>query len=450
MKLTIPPIKIEEDEGFSPDKDIFSRKEFGERLATLVAQSKGELVLAIDAQWGEGKSTFIKMWKGYIYHHHKPKIRSIYFDAFENDYQKDPFLALVAEIYELLKDESEPKKKEFRKKAGNAVKSMLRGGMKIGVSNVTGGLLGGSEMDAVEEGISKLFSKNVDTLIDDRLESSAKDKLALRSFRDHLKDFALAHGEDTPIVFIIDELDRCRPDFALEIVEQVKHLFSVPGITFLLVLNRKQMEESIKLRYGGDGVNATTYLQKFVNLWLTLPRKSDSHDDHGAKYVMHVLDSMLDEGEQIVNQEAVHLLKELVKYLRPSYRKIERMLSYFAVIHNNIDDKIQELYLKYQLLISFICYIKSSKPNIIDRIVNNEISSKILIEETGLKDIDNNGDYSYIYTLTRHVIYDLANDEQKKKMMEAEAESFVVGFGRDPKGVMVTVCSWLIDIDRIK
>ncbi len=89
MKLTIPPIQIDEKEGFNPDKDIFSRKEFGERLANLVTQSKGDLVLAIDAKWGEGKSTFIQMWKGYIECHREQKIRSIYFDAFANDYQKD-------------------------------------------------------------------------------------------------------------------------------------------------------------------------------------------------------------------------------------------------------------------------------------------------------------------------------------------------------------------------
>ena len=111
MKLTIPPIEIDEKEGFNPDKDIFLRKEFGERLVNLIAQSKGELVLAIDAQWGEGKSTFIKMWKGYILHQREPKIRSIYFDAFANDYQKDPFLALAAEIYELFEDEQGEKRR---------------------------------------------------------------------------------------------------------------------------------------------------------------------------------------------------------------------------------------------------------------------------------------------------------------------------------------------------
>jgi tRNA A37 threonylcarbamoyladenosine biosynthesis protein TsaE len=105
VKLIVPKLEIRNDEGFSQEADIFSRKDFGERLANLVEQSSGNIVLALDAQWGEGKSTFIKMWRGYIEHKRENKIKSIYFDAFANDYQRDPFLALAAEMYELRESE---------------------------------------------------------------------------------------------------------------------------------------------------------------------------------------------------------------------------------------------------------------------------------------------------------------------------------------------------------
>ncbi|MBW1834014.1 MAG: hypothetical protein JRI62_04260 [Deltaproteobacteria bacterium] len=158
MKLTVPKVEISEDEGFSSKIDIFSRKDFGERLANLVEQSHGNLVIALDAKWGEGKSTFIQMWRGYIEHKRENKIKSIYFDAFANDYQKDPFLALEAEIYELIKDKPNEKKEEFKKKAGNAVKSMVRGAIKIGVRAVSGGVLDSSVVDFAEKDISKLLS----------------------------------------------------------------------------------------------------------------------------------------------------------------------------------------------------------------------------------------------------------------------------------------------------
>lgn len=73
------------------------------------------LVLALDSKWGEGKSTFIKMWCSENQHKRQEPIKTIYFDAFENDYQKDPFLALASEIYELLEDNdsSEAKRTEL-------------------------------------------------------------------------------------------------------------------------------------------------------------------------------------------------------------------------------------------------------------------------------------------------------------------------------------------------
>ncbi|VEP17666.1 conserved hypothetical protein [Hyella patelloides LEGE 07179] len=99
MKLTVPPIQIEPDEGFTSEKDIFCRKDFGQNLLNLITNVDDELVVALDAPWGEGKTTFIKMWQGML---KQERIESIYFDAFANDYQKEPFLAIAAEIYSLI------------------------------------------------------------------------------------------------------------------------------------------------------------------------------------------------------------------------------------------------------------------------------------------------------------------------------------------------------------
>jgi tRNA A37 threonylcarbamoyladenosine biosynthesis protein TsaE len=442
MKLTIPKIEIQKEEGFSPQADIFSRKDFGERLANLIEKSNGNLVIALDAKWGEGKSTFIKMWQGYIEHHRENKIKSLYFDAFANDYQKDPFLALAAEMYELVKDQSEQKQEEFKTKAGNAVKSLVRGAIKITVRAASGGILDGSVVDSVGEDISTLLADQVDEIIGDKLKNTEKDKLALSQFQEYLKQ--LASEDNIPFVFIIDELDRCRPDFALELIEQIKHLFSVTGITFLLVVNRQQLQESVKARYG-SGVNANLYLQKFVNLWLSLPRKSYSHHDNGDLYLRHSLKLMLDDGEQVSNTEVIDLLSELVIYLKPSFREIEQILSYFALVSNMINNVAY--YGHYQTMIAFICYLKTSKPDIFFKIEHEDINANDLMQMTGLPTTFSRETRLYhIEYLYKLISFDLASDEEKRKMIEENFIEFRGGYNRTRKYLIRDVCNWINEI----
>ena len=445
MKITVPAIQIDDAEGFSPTKDIFSRKDFGERLANLIVRTDDELVIALDAEWGEGKSTFVQMWKGYVGYQREQKIRTIYFDAFANDYQKDPFIALAAEVYELLKDDKEEKKKEFLAKAGAAAKSMARGAIKIAVRVGTGGLLDGSVVDGVEEDVSELLAEQIDSVLEERLKSSSGDKLALKNFRKYLEVFASEHGGGQPIVFVVDELDRCRPDFALELIEQIKHLFSVRGITFLLVVNRKQLEESIRAKYGL--VDAAKYLQKFVHLWLTLPRKSDQYDDHGVKYVKHTLQAMFGSGEMAFNQDAIIFFQELVKYCKPSFREIERALSYFALIQNM--SGMEPLRTSYQFMVAFVCYLKAAKPHLIKKITLEQINSEMLLEDAGLGHIDGSVRSTHLYDLTKFIIFDMGSEEQRKKMIENQEVQSDRGLaGYSDRGVMRNICGWLDDIYR--
>jgi tRNA A37 threonylcarbamoyladenosine biosynthesis protein TsaE len=79
MKIYIPEPAIAENEGFSEKADIFQRKQFGERLENLVRSCQDGIVIALDAQWGEGKSTFIKMWRGHIGQDVENPIKSLYF-----------------------------------------------------------------------------------------------------------------------------------------------------------------------------------------------------------------------------------------------------------------------------------------------------------------------------------------------------------------------------------
>ncbi|MGF1884486.1 KAP family P-loop NTPase fold protein [Vibrio splendidus] len=442
MKIVVPDIQISDECGFSSDIDIFKRKGFGERLANLVENSGGSPVIALDSGWGEGKSTFIKMWRGYLENHRDPEIKSIYFDAFENDYQKDPFLTLASEIYQLITVEDEERKAKFKDKAAKAAKSLFRGALKVSVKVGTAGIVDGSAVDAAEKEISNLVSDQVDDLIKERFEHAEKDKLALKEFRNHLSTFANEMNGGKPIVFIIDELDRCKPDFALELLEQIKHLFSVKGITFLLVTNREQLEESIKSKYG-QGIDPTNYLHKFINVWLTMPRAAGEYDDNGYQFLQNALSAMKEDNEVIANSDSVSVLNDIVKFYQPSFREIERMLSYFAIINNMLGAK--RYYENYQYMIAMVCYLKACHPNCL-KPVNGQLDSRNIINAARLDEIGSSGSYYSLEYVNRLVRFDLADDATRQSMLE-EKEIQLDRPARAPKSFLKTISSWLSEIN---
>jgi hypothetical protein len=72
------------------------------------------------------------------------------------------------------------------------------------------------------------------------------------------------------LVFFVDELDRCRPTFSIELLERIKHLFDIPNILFVLSLDKPQLEASIMAVYG-QGINSTEYLRRFIDLEYLIP-----------------------------------------------------------------------------------------------------------------------------------------------------------------------------------
>ncbi len=137
--FAVEPV-IASDEGFTPQNDIFGRKTFGEKLTRIIGAVESPSVLLLDAPWGTGKTTFVKMWRGELA---KLGIPSIYFDAFANDYQEDTFIAIASQIIaeaESLKSLHKDILIDFKTKAMKAAKLLGIAAVKIGVRVGTAGL----------------------------------------------------------------------------------------------------------------------------------------------------------------------------------------------------------------------------------------------------------------------------------------------------------------------
>ncbi len=417
MKISLPPVKINDDESFSNDKDIFRRKDFGERLISLFENTQEELVVALNAPWGEGKSTFIKMWQNHIkLNHEEKKIKTIYFDAFKNDYQKDPFLAITSEIYSLC-DMKEESKKDFIENAKNVGKSLAWGAFKLGTKLTTAGLVDETILESGASDISAILNDNIEKLIENRIKNHELNKNVLDKFKSDLEKFI---DNEKPLVFIIDELDRCRPDYALELLEQIKHLFSVKNLHFLLVVNSKQFEASIKSKYGND-INASQYLQKFITLTLELPKKLTYYDNYNKTFMKWAIKEMLEKDESIKNENLIKTIEEISKFYNTSFREIERILSNIAILHNMSPNT--KYYLSYQLIIAFICYVKVANPEVFKLLKNKKSNPQEIFKKLELDKIPEDNLYSEYYFLgliKLLLIFDYANTQKRKELLEKD------------------------------
>ena len=103
------------------------------------------------------------------------------------------------------------------------------------------------------------------------LEVYGEQVLLVNQIKTYLKGLAQKVHDKTgrPLIICVDELDRCRPLYAIEMLERIKHLFNVPGIVFLLGMDRLQLCHSIQATYGD--IDTDNYLHRFVDLEFVLP-----------------------------------------------------------------------------------------------------------------------------------------------------------------------------------
>jgi len=380
MRLITPEIEIEEINPFTNDK--LNRTPFAESLLSLITNVEDNLVISIDAPWGDGKTTFVKMWQGFI----KCKgIKSMYFDAFANDSFEDPFMALVGSISLLIKrefsDEPNTMKKlnDFKSKAVKVGTRLLSWGAKIGIKAMTLNMVDSKQLKGVAEDIASDAGESAYKFIADKLNSYEEVINATEEFINKLKELAEETFQATqkPLVFIIDELDRCKPTYALELIEKVKHLFSVKHIVFVLVMHAEQLEESVKCVYG-QNIEARKYLQKFINIECKLPKEKKTRFPISENEHMKYCKSLC-ELHGLTLGEWVETIGILASEFKLSLREMQRCFTsltlFFAATR-------KEQYRDYDLL-TFLVILKVKRPEMFELLKTEGVSLNTLWKELG-------------------------------------------------------------------
>ena len=322
--------------------DLWDRRRLGEQLTNYVDRLQCGAVLALNAPWGEGKTWFVRHWQKHL---ENEGHNVIYLDAFANDYLDDPFLVISSEITACLsKDDANSSHiNTFKEKAAAAYQALLpilpKVLLALGLNLISGGILGTLAQQVYESG-EKVIESATDEIgdkikesIEAKIESHEADKNTLLAFKQELTQ--LAEKFDKPLVFIIDELDRCRPDFAIRLIERIKHFFDIPKIVFVLVMDKTQFSKVVCHNYGYDEALGEEYLDKFVDFTIKLKSTLNEPDFH-ENVIKNLFINVLGYGfESIDENNFYHECCAYVQATEFSKRTIKNLVHKFSLLKTN-------------------------------------------------------------------------------------------------------------------
>ena len=232
-------------------------------------------VIAIDGEWGSGKTYFVHQVKWLfdsvnenidsdietVLNSTSPKLDNIighkykvfYYDAWKHDKSNNPFFTLLRTMILAFGGI------DYFKEETSFIKSLLKGASHI-VKGVT-------PIDAewIFKGTKELCGIN-DTEQFSELEFIEQMDNQVDSFLDYI-----CEGQYEKLVIFVDELDRCKPSFAVELLEIIKHYFNHDKVIFVLSTNFKEFQHCIK-HYYGEGFDGWKYLDRFIDIRITLPK----------------------------------------------------------------------------------------------------------------------------------------------------------------------------------
>lgn len=262
MAIRVRPADVEVPQDDPFQNDLLDRKPYIEDLTGLLAAVEGPCVLALDSEWGGGKTTFLNMWAAHLRNNSYSVAQ---FNAWETDFSGDPFVALSSKLYEHFS--------ESTRDGEGRVKRYMEAAKKVAVQSAPIMISLATMLATGSGALSGELATQITSFAEKRLAGFSENQKSITNFRDILQQEVSGlyeSGAARPLFIMIDELDRCRPSYAIELLEVAKHLFSVDRIVFVLAINRSQLAHSVKALYGSE-FDANGYLCRFFDLDYSLP-----------------------------------------------------------------------------------------------------------------------------------------------------------------------------------
>ncbi|MDB2448962.1 KAP family NTPase [bacterium] len=276
------------------DGDLLDRKKVAEYLTSYIESQyeyvnpSASFVLNINAEWGVGKSFLIERWVNSL----KKTRFVVNFNAWESDQSLSPLLTFISDLTEQISVGSSSKRAPAVSRKINQAKRL---GGRI-ASNWQPILIAMIAKQLVGSGYQKLLAdtddeekvghesdngpshevatKLLESLANSTIQELKEKKDSIKKFKkvliELLNEIQKDKTKDLPLYVFVDELDRCRPNYAVEVLENIKHLFNLKGIVFVVCTDTSQLAHSVNALYGA-GFDSRKYLSRFFDIQYQIP-----------------------------------------------------------------------------------------------------------------------------------------------------------------------------------
>lgn len=371
MKSRLDALEIPSDNPFQNCK--LDREKYAKVLTDIVMTYKDGCVLALNGKWGTGKTTFVNMWQQSLV---KEEFVTINFNAWKNDFISDPIIGLVGELKDSIKEMKTPEEqKMIITPLINTTAKLISKNKLTLIKGILKSFTNEDIVDSFED--TSLYKKQIDEY------SSQKD--AMEAFQSELTKIVneiVSHSKDEekeskPLVYIIDELDRCAPSYAVKVLERIKHLFSIPNVVFVLSIDKEQLAHSICGFYGSECINAEEYLKRFIDIEYSLP------EPHINKFVDYLCEYYQ---FRLLNSASIRCFIEDFLYPKKvTLRQVEKIFAHTRLSLQMFKDEISETINIDMFMI--LVYYNVCEPDVYTKICSKEYSIQDLIKtiENGLR-----------------------------------------------------------------
>lgn len=351
--------------------DLLDRQEFVDNMINVcevLSKNKKNMCYAINGSWGIGKSFVLEMFEEQIKviqneETATDKYSLFHYNCWHYDYYEEPLVAIVASMLDQIEENENIFSDELKTKAKAILKVIGNGLFTKGVNYV-------NEKTGIDfQRIIDVYEKGNEISAEELKDKSEFDTyLSFKKTLKALRKVITSLSEEKTIIFVVDELDRCLPEYAIKVLERLHHVFDdIPNVQVIISVDKKQLGNVINQIYGAE-TDVDKYLAKFIDFELKLDEGS-FNDEFDAKFAYYL--DYFDYLNSATNIEDIEVFKKNI-FTGIDIRTRIKIIDKCNLIHemlNDNDDKKDYAFMCVEIAFAVMKYwevdLQESKPSFV-------------------------------------------------------------------------------------